>query len=105
MGTLHEISDRERINNVVSDYAELKNKEHSTIYHILYGAVENLVIRQHRGKINFDLKSGAAERGISRLAYIEELNLLPAARMIAEDIFREVCRDGNENSFFAETGS
>ncbi len=105
MGTLHKIIDRERIRKIVCDYAELKNKEHRMVYNILYSAVESSVIRQHQGKINFDLKEGAHQRNISRLAYIEELNLLSAAREIAEDIFREVCRDGKETSFFAETGS
>jgi len=105
MGTLHELSDRDRIRKIVNDYAVLKNKERGAIYNILYSALENAIFSRYKSKVVLDLAEVAREKGISRLEYIEQIELMQDTLVIARDIFREVCRDGKETSFFAETGS
>lgn len=105
MATLHELTDRDRIRKIVNDYAEFKNKDHRTIYNILYSAVENAVIRRHQGKVDFDIHEGARSAEVSRLVYLEQTGLINETLAIARDIFREVTCDENKDTFFAETGS
>lgn len=95
---------RDRIREIVNEYAILSGNERRHVYKILYSAVEDNIYRQSRGERYLDLKARAQAEGVKQLEIVARLGLLPMALEIAESIFREVCHH-EKNEFFAATGS